>query len=417
MKPAKELIEAHPQTPAAKAAIDILEAGLAALNPEQAVFDTLKREGNLLHINNQTISLAKKRIFVFGAGKGSGVIACALEKLLGSLITDGIIIDVEKHNLKRITSVIGNHPVVSAKNVVTTKKILTLTETLNVNDLVICVFTGGGSALFSDPLIPLADYQALMHDLLKSGATITELNTIRKHVDGVKGGRFAHKLFPATVLTLLVSDVPNNDPAIIASGPTVLDTTTVKDARTILSNYGLNQAPLTETPKEPLRKLTNHIILDNNKALAAMQDCAATKKLDYHIIPNLHGEARNVGVQLLKKLDARSAIICAGETTVTVKGNGKGGRNQELVLGAVTMLAERAHTALASLNTDGNDNTDMAGAYADDTTKRIADKRKLDIKQFLDNNDSYPFFAKVNGHLKTGKTGINVADLIVAVRL
>lgn len=402
-----------------KDCIAILKAGVAALDPERAVTKALERHGNVLRLGIRNISLAKRRVFVIGAGKASGALAAGIEAVLGNTITAGFVIDVEPRKLNRITVTAGDHPIVSAKNVKFTQHILKLAASITVNDLVICLFSGGGSALCSQPLIPLPDYQALMNDLLRSGATINELNTVRKHVDGIKGGRLAELLYPATVLTLLVSDVPGNDAATIASGPTVRDTTTIADARNILAAYGINQVKLTETPKDETlyRKVTNTIILDSTKALDAMRNVANALHLNTILFPNVHGEARDTGKRLLAQLAPRTAVIAAGETTVTVKGHGKGGRNQELVLGSVETLATLKKTALASLGSDGADNSDMAGAIADDTTLAKAKKLALDPRAFLADNNSYAFFKKINGHIKTGKTGTNVSDLLVAVKL
>ena len=407
------------KSPAAKDCLKILEAGLAALDPAVAVTQTLRRQGNTLHIGEREISIAKRRIFVIGAGKASASLAAGVETVLGNAITDGLVIDTQPRKLKRIKILVGDHPISSAKNVTFTKKIISLTETLGVSDIVICVFSGGGSALFTDPQIPLPDYQALMKELLRSGATIQELNTIRKHIDGVKGGRFAEKLFPATVITLLVSDVVGNNLGVIASGPTVLDSTTAKDARRILSDYGLNQVKLTETPKETstFKKVENLLILDSTNALTAMQTAAEALGLRAITLKDLHGEARDAGIKMLAKLDKKMAVIGAGETTVTVKGHGKGGRNQELVLGSVETLASLKNTALASMSSDGRDNSDYAGALADETTLKRAKQLKLTPALFLQDNNSYMFWKKINSAIKTGKTGTNISDIMVAVRL
>ncbi|MBI4150928.1 DUF4147 domain-containing protein [Candidatus Woesearchaeota archaeon] len=405
-------------SPATKACVAVLNAALEAVNPEKALSEKVRLLGDVLHVDDKRYDVTRfDRVLVVGAGKASGTIAVVLEKMLGNRITKGLLIDVMPKRLKRIAVVQGDHPVLSSKNVEHTKKILRMTSDMTVRDLVICVFSGGGSALFADPRIPLDKYQALNKSLLKSGASIQEFNTVRKHLDAVKGGRFASHLFPATVVTLLVSDVPGNDPSFIASGPTVRDATTVKDAQHILAKYKIPQPAFSETPKETFAKVQNLIFLDNGNAIRAMVKKAEELKLTPVIISDrLTGEAREVGATLLNKLGKRTVVIAAGETSVTVKGTGKGGRNQELVLGSVRALSKLKNTALASMGTDGRDNSDVAGALADEHTLSLAEKNKLDVETFLRNNDSYPFWKKIGKHIKTGATGTNVSDVMVAVR-
>lgn len=407
-------------SPSCKAVVRILQAGLDALDPEKALRDVVKVEKDALVVGSKQFSLKKlKRVIVVGAGKASGVMSSVLEKILGGIILKGMVIDVTPRKLKRITVVAGDHPVVSPHNVRLTRDILKMTGNLSVNDLVICLFSGGGSALFSDPRIPSNQYQNLMRRMLTSGATIQEFNTVRKHVDSVKGGRFAEHCFPATVVSLLVSDVPGNDLSFIASGPTVFDATTVKDAQKVLTKYGLPQVPVSETPKDAalFRKVHNIIVLDNEKAVDVMKAEASGLKLKPIVLAmNITGEARQTGQRLLAKLGKRTAVIAAGETTVTVRGKGKGGRNQELVLGSLKELATMKNACLASMGTDGRDNSDAAGAIADETTLKKAQRLKLDVDAFLKTNDSYAFWKKLKQHIVTGPTGTNVADVMVAVR-
>jgi hydroxypyruvate reductase len=309
--------------------------------------------------------------------------------------------------------------VLSPNNVSLTKKILSLTHHLRAEDVVLCLISGGGSALFANPHIPLEKYQKLTKALLKSGAEIHEMNTVRKHVDGVKGGRFATHCYPATVVTLLVSDVPGNEPAFIASGPTVRDKTTNRDAQRIVAKYGLPQVPFSETPKNAklFKQVHNIMALDNVKAVNAMAVEARKLGLKPHIVTTkLSGEARDTGIRLLHGIKKKTAVIAAGETTVTVTGHGKGGRNQEVVTGSIHLLSTLPHCALASMGTDGIDNTPAAGAIADDKTLAIERKKGLRCTKALENNDSYPFLKKLKKLIITGPTGTNVSDIMVAVR-
>jgi len=405
----------------AGACLHLLEAALEALNPEKVLRSLVSAKGNNLIINKKKIPL-RGRLFVVGAGKASGLMASILEKILGNRITGGLIIDVTPRKLKHISVEKGDHPVLSPTNVRLTRKILAMTNRLTANDVVLCLISGGGSALFSDPQIPLPQYQKLTKALLKSGAKIQEMNTVRKHVDNVKGGRFAAHCHPATVLTLLVSDVPGNNPAFIASGPTVYDTTTSKDAQRIVAKYGLPKVRFTETPKDKAQfhRTTNILAIDNEKAVAAMEAKAKKLGLSVRVLSTkITGESRETGIRLLNALGNRRkyAVIAAGETTVTVMGHGKGGRNQEVALGAVHLLAEMPGSALASMGADGIDNTDFAGAIADDKTLALERKLKLSCIRFLENNDAYNYWKKLKRGIVTGPTGTNVSDLMVAVRL
>lgn len=408
-------------SPASTACLKILEAGLDAINPEKALRALVKVQSGKLVVGSKKFPLPK-RLYVVGAGKASGVMASVLEKILGNHITKGLIIDVTKRRLKHIKVAKGDHPVLSPNNVRLTKDILRMTKNLHKEDLVICLISGGGSALFADPRIPIEQYQKLTKGLLKSGATIQEVNTVRKHVDGVKGGRFAAHCAPATVVSLLVSDVPGNNPVFIASGPTVHDTTTAKDAQKILAKYRLPQIPVSETPKEPMlfKRVHNIMALDNVKAVKAMAAEAKKLRLTTRVLSTkLSGEARETGIKLLNALGNRrkSAIIAAGETTVTVTGHGRGGRNQEVVLGAVHLLSSMPGSALASMGSDGIDNTPFAGAIADDKTAALERKKILSCIKFLENNNAFVYWKKMKRGIVTGPTGTNVSDILVAVRL
>jgi len=411
---------------AGRACLSILDAGLDAVLPSTCLPQIMQVTKDVLKIGSKKFMLHDfERIIVVGFGKASAEMAVIIEKILGHHIDKGIIIDSQhskkKYKLKHIKIIKGQHPQPTIQNVKSTKQILNLTSDLTEKDIVICLISGGGSSLFTNPKMNFKHYQSLNSALLKSGATIQEVNTVRKHVDSVKGGQFAVHCSPAKVVSLMISDVPGNNPAFIASGPTVLDKTTVKDAKKIIRKYKLPYAKLFETPKDSkiFRKVTNLIIINPQKAVDAMK--VKAKKLGLKPIvlsTRFTGEAKLAGKRLLKKLGGktRTAVIAAGETTVTVTGNGKGGRNQELVLSVIEQLAELKNVALASMGTDGTDNTDIAGAVADGNTLKQATKKKLNPKVYLKNNDSYTFWRKLGKRIKTGPTGTNVADIMVAVR-
>lgn len=395
-------------------ALAILNAGIKAVLVRPALRTQIHRTGNVLAIQNHHWNLSHyERIFVIGAGKASLDAARVLNELLGTRVTQGIMIDTRAARFSRITVLKGTHPLLSSVNVVATKKILELVERATEEDLILAVFSGGGSALFEMPRISLAHYTRLTRLLLERGATIKEINTIRKHLSFVKGGQLAQRS-KAPIVTLLVSDVLSNDPSIIASGPTTPDKTFVRDALRIQKKYNLSSLPFVETPKKKLPSVSTSFLITNVSAVDSMVRKA--KDLGYKpkiLGTHVQGEARVIGKRLAQSIHPGMAIIGSGETTVTVKGNGKGGRNQELVLGALTALKQGV---VASCASDGVDFiTEAAGGLVDVHTQETALKNGLDVRSFLEDNDSYHFLKKTNGLIVTGKTGTNVGDVMVAL--
>jgi glycerate-2-kinase len=282
---------------------------------------------------------------------------------------------------------------------------------------------GGGSAMLVYPNIPLKKYIQVNQELLKSGANIYEMNTIRKHLDLVKGGGLLKILYPAKVISFIFSDVPGNDLSFIASGPTVKDKTNIATALKIIKKYKLKSVKkedLIETPKEEkyFKNVRNILALSNLTALKAMKEKAESLGLKAKILTdNLKGDVKDVAKFLFQKIkkSKEKILIAGGETTVKVKGKGKGGRNQELVLWFLkTLTYADSNFLIVSLNSDGWDNTEFAGAIGDKITLEKAEKLKLDIDKFLENNDSFHFFKKTKDGIITGRLPINVADLILA---
>ena len=408
-----------------KDALNIIEAGLQAIDTKRVVNQAVKLRGSILRVQGQKYDLKKyNRVFIIGIGKASHDAAAELERLLGSKITDGVVIDVKPGKLKRCEYVRGTHPLPSTKNMRATSKIIKMLENMSSNDLVLTIVSGGGSAMLVQPCQLKCEHLIKINDyLLRSGASIHEINTVRKHLSLIKGGQFARFAHPATVVGLIFSDVPGDDLSVIASGPTVIDKTTVLDARRIIKKYKIFQnckvphcEPI-ETPKEKtfFKRVQNYLMVSNQVATEAMQQKA--KKLGYRtrLLSNeLQGEALKVGADLAKQAKAGQALIAAGETTVTVRGKGKGGRNQELVLGAITKLPP--DTLICSVASDGIDNTPVAGAFIDEQVLGSIKKRKLDPKAALQTNNSYPLLQKLKCQIKTGKTGANVSDLMLVLR-
>lgn len=397
-------------------ALEIAEAGLEAVSPEKTIQEQVSLKKNILTVKDKNYDLSEiKNIYVLGFGKAAYETAKPLEKILGAKITDGIILDINQGKFKYLKSFSGSHPLPSEQNIQISKKIVDLAQRATQDDLVICLISGGASALFCLPHRLSAKRMTDLTDkLLKSGADIHEINTVRKHVSQVKGGGLAKFCYPAKVISLIFSDVPGNDLSFIASGPTVQDKTTKKDAQRILAKYEIDEEiNFFETPKQEkyFEHVQNLLLLSGKTAIEAMKTKCASLKISCTIYSYaLKGEAKVVGRKLLQRLPKKGAMIASGETTVKVEGNGKGGRNQELVLGTLPYLEKTVFISVAS---DGLDNNEAAGAIGDENSLKRAQQKGLNWREYIDNNDSFHFFEKINDLIITGPTGTNVADLIV----
>ncbi|MDP2907251.1 MAG: glycerate kinase [Nanoarchaeota archaeon] len=376
-------------------------------------------------------------IFVIGGGKASYKMAETINKILKNKIRKGFVNSIVNKKVGNITISKAGHPCPDENGMKGVQKLLSIKP--SINDLVICLISGGGSAMLPLPVeeISLNDLKTINDLLLKAGANIHEVNTVRKHLSQVKGGRLAKALHPATIVSLIISDVIGDDLSVIASGPTSADKSTFKDAILILENYNLTdkipknvlqyltngvEGKAEETVKENdavLEKVHNFILANNLTALKAMEEEAKKLKLQAVIEdPGIKGEARNVGKYVAEKIletKPSSVMIFGGETTVTVKGKGLGGRNQELILSIIEKIKDKKVT-IASVGTDGIDFYKAAGAIADGNSYKKSQKLKLDIQKHLDDNDSYTFFKKMKDQIMTGYTGTNVCDIIVGVK-
>ncbi len=408
-------------------------------------------EKNCLHAAGAAYELDSfSRILVVGAGKATARMALAIEDVLGDRITEGLIVVKEGHTapLKIIRQVEASHPVPNEAGVEGTKRIVELVRAADEKTLVICLLSGGASALLVAPMngLTLKDKQEVTSLLLQAGASIGELNAVRKHLSAVKGGRFAKAACPAQVVTMVLSDVIGDRLDVIASGPTARDSTTFADAIAVIEKYGLKEkTPLRvlsflergmegqepETVKSGdscLHKTRNVIIGGITQALSAAKEKARQLGFAPEVITGeLQGEARDAALFLAKTaLRARDALrpgelrclLSGGETTVTVKGNGKGGRNQELALAFALEIEGLDGVSLLSAGTDGTDGpTDAAGAIVDGSTVSRARALGIDPVKYLDYNDSYLFFQRfdelsgIKSHVITGPTGTNVMDL------
>jgi len=437
---------------ARKIALDAIEEALNAVNPRKIIKSKVVLIDDILRIDGMELNLSNfKRIFVIGGGKASGSMAEALEEILGDRIDAGVIVvphgTSSQYKTRRIELHEASHPIPNVDSVEGAKKIVEMAEEASENDLVLCLISGGGSSLMAMPRqeVSLDDKKRITQMLLKSGATINEINAVRKHISNFKGGMLAKKVYPAHLFSLLLSDVIGDNLDVIASGPTVPDTSTYQDAISILKRYNLwNDAPesiknvllkgvkniIPETPK-PGDKVFNkvhNIIVGNNRmaTLAATQKLQSTGVNTMFLTSFLEGEAKNVGLMLAalalevltsgNPVPKPAAIVIGGETTVTVLGRGIGGRNQEIALSAAIKINGLNGVVVASASTDGIDGpTDAAGAMVDGDSISRAQKLGLNASEYLKNNDSYSFFSKLGDLIFTGPTGTNVNDLSIVV--
>ncbi|MCS7103814.1 MAG: glycerate kinase [Candidatus Korarchaeum sp.] len=392
-----------------------------------------------------------RRIFVIGAGKASGLMAKAVEDKLGESISEGWVnvpAKTEKTiGLSKIKLNPAGHPIPDEGSVKGAKEILRIASMAEEGDLAIVLISGGGSALMEYPVegISLEDLREMNRLLVLSGADIKEINTVRKHVSMIKGGRLAEAAYPATLVSLIISDVIGDPLDTIASGPTAPDETTFQDAWEVLRNYSLiekmpssvvkvirdgmdGKIPETPKPGDPVfENVTNIIVANNLKAIQTAE--GVLRGLGYNTLllgSRVQGEARHIGKMLaglaasIKNegvpISPPAAILMGGETTVTVTGKGVGGRNQELVLGAVRHVAGLDGVAIASMGTDGIDGlSDAAGAICDGHTLERALKEGLKPEDYLRNNDSYTFFSWLGDTIMTGPTLTNVMDVMGVV--
>jgi len=430
---------------------DIFNAALVAVDPYHAVLNAASLEQNCLHIGGASYELdAYKRIVVVGAGKATSRMAMAIEKLLGARISAGLIIvkDGHKSQLDIIRQIEASHPVPNQAGVDGTQKILQMAQRADGDTLFICLISGGASALLVAPAdgVTLADKQQLTSLLLNSGAAIEELNAVRKHLSAVKGGRLAQAAFPAQIVTLILSDVIGDRLDVIASGPTAQDSSTFADAWAVIEQFRLQKkipvhvanhlqqgmaGKLSETVKQGdacLRKTHNVIVGGISLALDAAREKSLQLGIDAEIInAGLQGEARDAArflaqtaITTLSKIEKneRRVLLSGGETTVTVRGAGMGGRNQELALAFAIECEGLQGLYLLSAGTDGSDGpNDAAGAIVNGDTAAQARKLNVDPARYLADNDSYHFFQKFDAasgektHLITGPTGTNVMDM------
>jgi glycerate-2-kinase len=426
----------------------IIDKVITAVKPDVLIKRKLTLKDSYLQISQKDISLDKyKNIFVIGAGKASAVMAQSIEKIIGDRIKDGVISTKYGHGVpcENIRIFEAGHPIVDHNSIEATNEILKLLENTRIDELVLCLMSGGGSALLESlpAEIGLNDLQIVFDYLLKSGANIEEINVVRKHLSRVKGGQLARAIVPADCVSLILSDVIGDPLESIASGPITADPSTFSDAWNIIEKYYLNEkiplsvqkylkkgldgkVPDTIKANDPiLNKISNFIIGNNAEALKVAEKTA--KEFGYNtmvLTSRLQGEAKEVAKVVASitqeihssnsPIERPACVIMGGETTVTIRGKGKGGRNQELVLAAlIAMKSSLEPYIIVSFGTDGSDGpTDAAGGMAFNDIWRQIKSKKLNPQKYLERNDSYHFLEKTGGLIKTGPSGTNVMDII-----
>jgi glycerate 2-kinase len=427
------------------AAIHSADAGLSIRNKVSRVADTLSVGSLTFDLNTYL------RIYVLGIGKAAVPMAEALVEIMGKRISSGVVITKDGYTgtessfeQNHIELIQAGHPIPDQRNLAASSRIITLIQNLSPQDLVICLISGGGSSLLTQPSchLSLKDIQVTTAKLLSCGATISEINTVRKHLDDLKGGRLAKKLFPATVISFILSDVVGDSLDMVASGPTVADTTTFSDTRAVLEKYQVwdgvpasvyshiingidGLIPETVKPGDPALENVHNILVGNNsQVVQASVQMAKNIGFTADVLPiTVQGEAslfgKTITEQVINEFKSHTnngqpiCFVTGGESTVTIKGIGRGGRNQELALGAVKSLSTASAMVLVSLATDGGDGpTDAAGAVATNQTYLLGLAKGLDPVDHLQRNDSYNYFNRLGDLIKIGPTLTNVNDLL-----
>ncbi|MCC6028586.1 MAG: glycerate kinase [Candidatus Korarchaeum sp.] len=425
------------------------DRAIASVDPYKSVSSRIS-EGSIFQMNKSIELSDFEEIFVIGAGKASGMMAKAVEDKIERISEGWVNVPAKTEkavNLSKIRLNPAGHPIPDEGSINGAKEMLRILSKADERDLVIVLISGGGSALMEYPMegITLEDLREMNRLLVLSGADIREINTVRKHVSRVKGGRLAEAAYPARVVSLIISDVIGDPLDTIASGPTAPDETTFQDAWEVLRNYSLvekmpqsvikvikdgmeGRIPETPKPGDPIfENVTNMIVANNLKAVQTAE--GVLRSLGYNTLvlgSRVQGEARHIGKMLaglassIKNegipLSPPAALLMGGETTVTVTGDGVGGRNQELVLGAVRQIAGLDGVVIASIGTDGIDgSSEAAGAICDGHTLERALREGLKPEEYLKNNDSYSFFSWLGDAIITGPTLTNVMDLMGVV--
>jgi glycerate 2-kinase len=418
----------------------ILEAGLAAADPKAAVLRSVRVEGERIVADEQAFEA--ERVFVLAAGKAASAMAQAAEELLGDRIAGGLVVTKDGHEapLERLDTALASHPEPDERGVEAARRVEELAESLGQGDLLLALISGGASALLADPAPPieLDDLKQLTGTLLRSGASIDEINAIRKHISTLKGGGLVRHAAPARVLALLLSDVVGDDLSSIASGLTAPDPTTLQDVSKVVQRYSLEppepvrerlkDAPETPKPGDPIFEGVTNVLVGGGRPTA---EAAAEKARELGYEPLIlstyvTGDARCIAelyaaivrevLESGKPVSSPCAIVSGGEATVTVRGGGTGGPNQEFALALAVELEGVEGWAAFAADTDGGDGpTDAAGGIVNGETAKTIRENGVDPQEALDDNDAYQALSAGDALLMTGPTGTNVNDLRVVL--
>ncbi len=401
-----------------KIALEVALSGLASIDTEEVISRSVNLTENILSVMGQTFDLSKfRRVKVVGFGKASVVAAKALEKILGDKIDTGAVVALEKAKLDRIETFVGTHPKPTKMNVDAGERIFEIIKGSTVDDLIIVLVSGGGSSLLCYGEDECRQSGMLYDEFLKSGKTIAEMNTIRKHLSVLKGGGLAKMAYPATVLGLIFSDIPGDHFDDVASGPTYKDQSTMADAEKIIENFNLGTFDLLETTKEDkyFEKVHNFVLVSNKTAVEAMAKKTEELGLTPVIISTeMYDEVGSALRRLFEAKKEGTIVLAAGEPMLEVKKKGgTGGRSMYMGLKAIQMGLAGGDSVLIPLASDGMDNSDSAGVIIDkDTIRKIKDTR-FDTDNLLNNFDVYPLFQATKDAIITGPTGANVSDLMI----
>ncbi len=444
------VLTGKPHAPLRRAVTSVLSAAIRAVEPQAAVARALTVQGPILRVGRRRYDLRTLRhIYLVGAGKACAPMAAACERVLGRRLTAGVVVVKDGHGmpLRRVEVVEAGHPLPDDRGARAAERILELVSQAGADDLVLCVISGGGSALLPAPAggITLREKTTVTDLLLRSGATIREINAVRKHLSRIKGGQLARAASPARVAGVILSDVPGDTLDAIASGPISPDPTTFEDALDVLRRYGLvdqvppsvrshlergaaGQEPETPKPGDPLFRRV-HVEVVGNIDVAVEAAAARVGRLGFRplvLTTRLEGEAREAARVIVsiaravreqgRPVRPPACLLAGGETTVTVRGPGRGGRCQEFALAAALAIDGWEDVVVAACGTDGTDGpTDAAGALADGATAARARAVGQDPAQALARNDAYPFFQALTDLLISGPTRTNVTDVYVVM--
>ncbi len=425
-----------------------LNAAVSAVDPSFCLRSALKMSDDRMYVNDFSLSLSRfKRIVVVSVGKASSSMMKTTLDILGNHNIQGILVVPKGQKIprfdKRIEVFFAGHPLPDEQGMRAGERVISLAQSMRANELMVCLISGGASAMLPAPpsSIPLRDKTFVTSRLVRSKATIREINTVRRHLSQIKGGRLAEMCHASTIVSFIMSDVTGNPLSDIASGPTAPDPTSYRDAVEVLRKHGLwkntprsvksylsrgLEGKLPETPKTGSHifgRVHNFIIADSHIACAGAKRAIESRRIPASIVSStIDMDAKCMGKLLAsiaadkRRLGEHGALIFGGETTVDVHGDGLGGRNQETALWALEDVSGLDGVAIATMGTDGIDgNSKAAGAIIDGHSSERADRKKLDSKRFLERNDSFRFFRRLNDSLMTGRTGTNVGDIYLVI--